>query len=374
MKRKVALIYMSNYFDWPMGGMLNYIKNMIPYLCNHEDWELDLWGSEIDGTLENEYVNHVKINTYTNVKTKNKKIPNFLVSFFNVIRNRKFFKNYDIIYSHTSATTIALKLCYPQKFVVHHQHGLSYKDNVGFVRILNIGYTLAQLLSNISFFVASEEELQKHKKALLFRKKHFYSIGSPIDYTEIKNTSVNRSDSTLRCIYTGRMDGWKNVDLLVDSFIKYHRCNSNSVLYMVGDGPEYEHIKSKITSSGAMDYIFLPGRLDHKKIVRLLKSSDIFLFPSKGEGVSLSILEALAAGLPVVGFDVIGVRNFVIHKETGILVAEQAPDPFVDGIKMAAVFYRELSDKCVKLAEQYDSQGITKQIVGIIDREYMLIS
>lgn len=39
---KVAFIYLSNYDDWPMGGMLNYAKNLIPHLRNYHNWNMDL--------------------------------------------------------------------------------------------------------------------------------------------------------------------------------------------------------------------------------------------------------------------------------------------------------------------------------------------
>lgn len=368
--KSVAIIYLSNYKDWPMGGMLTYVKNLLPEIIKEEEWEVDIWGGKIIGERDNNYeVSNNEVQIYTSIKLGRKIIPNFIRSFFGILKHRKQFEKYDIIYSHTAATTIATKLCYPKKFVVHHQHGLSYKKNHGYIRILNVGYTLAQLLANVSFFVASDEELSEHKSNSFFSRKHFYAIGSPIDYENIVACEEPREE-TLRFIYTGRMDAWKNVELLINSFVIYHKLNPNSRLIMVGDGPEYNNLLSKVKAKKIDTFIQLLGRKNHSEIIKELKKSDIFLFPSKGEGVSLSILEALAAGLPVVAFNVIGVRNLVIPGKTGVIVKQMREKDFVDGICKVVKEKDSLKDTCVEFSRSYDAKNISCKIIEIIKKEY----
>lgn len=368
--KSVALIYLSNYKDWPMGGMLTYVKNLLPWVIKERDWDVDIWGGRVLSDRDDKYVTHNNnVRIYTNIKNKRKIIPNFIRSFFGVLKHRKQFKKYDIIYSHTSATTIAAKLCYPKKFVVHHQHGLSYKKNHGYIRILNIGYTLAQLMANVSFFVASDEELSEHKSNFFFRRKHFYAIGSPIDYENIVACEETREE-TLRFIYTGRMDAWKNVEFLIDSFVSYHKLNPDSKLIMIGDGPEFNNLLSKVKAEKVDTFIQLVGRKNHFEIIKELKKSDIFLFPSKGEGVSLSILEALAAGLPVVAFDVIGVRNLVIPGKTGVIVKQMREKDFVDGIRKVVKEKDLLKDTCIEFSKSYNAKNISHKIIEIIKKEY----
>ena len=87
---KVALIYLSNYKDWPMGGMLNYINNIIPTLCDSEKMEVDIWG----GTRGKERAGNFYIgnrefilNRYTSFYTEHKILPNFVLSFFGALLN-----------------------------------------------------------------------------------------------------------------------------------------------------------------------------------------------------------------------------------------------------------------------------------------------
>lgn len=364
--KKMAFVYLSNYKDWPLGGMLNYAKNLLPYIIENYNWDVDIWGGEVI----NSKVFDSKIKIYTRIKTSKKIIPNFIRSFLGIICHRKDFRKYDIVYSHTSATTIAMKICYPNKFVVHHQHGLSYKEAKGFIKILNLGYTLAQILANVSFFVASEEEVMQHSKHRIFTNKHFYSIGSPINFEYIsnkKNRNINKNNK--RFIYTGRIDEWKNIEFLIRVFQKYHKEFQDSELYIIGDGPEFKKIKNIIINDNS-DFIHLTGRLGHDSIVEYLASGDVFLFPSKGEGVSLSVLEALSAGLPVVGFDVMGVRNLVVNEKTGVLVKEMNIEAFVVGMKKAYDMKESLKDNCKQFASNYSAIKIEEKISNIISKEY----
>lgn len=374
--KKVAFIYLSNYSEWPMGGMLTYVKNIIPFLSEQDDWKMDLWGGTVNHFKPEPFScngHNISINIYTNIKTQKKIVPNFVRSFFGVLFNRKQFKKYDIVYSHTSATTIAMKIIYPRKYVVHHQHGLSYKNNKEISRILNLGYTLAQLVANITFFVASETEVNEHKKNALFVKKRFYHMGSPINYKDIINVPSDKNHKQLNFIYTGRIDKWKNIDLLIDSFLLFsQKYQKPCKLTLIGDGPEFMRISQKINQIHAEQMIYLEGCKDFEDIVKELKKSDFFLFPSKGEGVSLSILEALAAGVPVIAFDVVGVRNLIKNNATGILVRQMTKEAFAEGICSAVHNTNLTSEKCIQSVQLYDAESISKQIFSTISDEYHL--
>ena len=89
-------------------------------------------------------------------------------------------------------------------------------------------------------------------------------------------------------------------------------------LLMVGDGPEHGRVKEFLAAAGVADLCWLPGA--RKDVADLLACLDVFVLPSRGEGISNTILEAMASGLPVVATRVGGNGELVVDGDTGTLV------------------------------------------------------
>ena len=94
-------------------------------------------------------------------------------------------------------------------------------------------------------------------------------------------------------------------------------------LAIIGDGPLMQQVKDILQKADAAQLAWLPGSLDN--VPQLLRSFDIFVLPSKSEGISNTILEAMASGLPVVATRVGGNPELVVEGETGELVPSQDP-------------------------------------------------
>ncbi len=96
--------------------------------------------------------------------------------------------------------------------------------------------------------------------------------------------------------HVGRFHESKNHMFLLEVFSKIHSRDDNTVLLLVGDGSLREDIENKIVELGIKDSVILLG--NRSDIAECLWCMDIFLFPSKWEGLGLSLIEAQAAGLP----------------------------------------------------------------------------
>ena len=88
---------------------------------------------------------------------------------------------------------------------------------------------------------------------------------------------------------------------------------------LIGDGPEREALHKRASELGLSDHVWLAG--DRTDIPELLQSMDIFLLPSLGEGLSNTVLEAMASGLPVIATNVGGNPELVVPEVTGLLVS-----------------------------------------------------
>jgi sugar transferase (PEP-CTERM/EpsH1 system associated) len=120
----------------------------------------------------------------------------------------------------------------------------------------------------------------------------------------------------------GRIVAVKDQISLINAFgILVNKATSESDklrLVIVGDGPLYQTLKERVSSLGLDSKVWLPG--DRKDIPDLLRTMDIFVLPSLGEGISNTVLEAMATGLPVVATRVGGNPELVDDSRTGALV------------------------------------------------------
>ena len=120
----------------------------------------------------------------------------------------------------------------------------------------------------------------------------------------------------------GRIQPIKDQRTLLSAFAKLLHAvphlRSYAILAIVGDGPLLSELRSYASSLGIADYVWFAGmRVDVQEILCLF---DVFVLPSLNEGISNTILEAMACGLPVIATDVGGNSELVKEGKTGSLV------------------------------------------------------
>jgi sugar transferase (PEP-CTERM/EpsH1 system associated) len=124
----------------------------------------------------------------------------------------------------------------------------------------------------------------------------------------------------------GRMSGEKDQMTLVRAFARAaaDHPRANLRLVLVGDGPARAELENAVAELGIGPQVWLAG--NRADVPDLLRALDIFVLPSLGEGISNTILEAMACGLPVLATRVGGNPELVVEGETGVLVAPAEPD------------------------------------------------
>jgi glycosyltransferase involved in cell wall biosynthesis len=118
--------------------------------------------------------------------------------------------------------------------------------------------------------------------------------------------------------YTGQLLGLKRLDLLLESFAHVLALHPTARLMIVGAGEERPALERLAETLGVAGSVVWAGFRDD--IPRLLSAFDVFVLPSSNEGLSLSLLEAMAAGKAVVVTDVGGAREVVSDQETALLI------------------------------------------------------
>ncbi len=120
----------------------------------------------------------------------------------------------------------------------------------------------------------------------------------------------------------GRMQPVKAQTLLVDAFVRALKqrpaLRSRLRLVLVGDGPLREECRLRLEAAGVADLAWLAG--ERSDVPDVMRGLDCFVLPSRVEGISNTILEAMASGLPVLATDVGGNRDLIVPGVTGVIV------------------------------------------------------
>ena len=147
--------------------------------------------------------------------------------------------------------------------------------------------------------------------------------------------------STPLIVFVGRVCAQKQPKVLAQTASRLAQVNADFVLVVAGDGPDFDWLKTYIRKNKLERQVRLVGTLSNTDIRDLLAAADIFFLPSEWEGIALSVYEALACGLPVVGADVGGQRELVTP-ECGVLIARGEED--AEAQQYATVLARLLAE------------------------------
>jgi 1,2-diacylglycerol 3-alpha-glucosyltransferase len=120
-------------------------------------------------------------------------------------------------------------------------------------------------------------------------------------------------------IYTGRLAPEKNLPFLLKAFSGVAQTIENLHLLLVGDGSERKDLQEQAAASPAAGNIHFIGKVDYAKLPGYLAMSDLFVTASVSEVHPLSVIEAMAAGLPALGIQSVGVSDIIQDNTTGLL-------------------------------------------------------
>lgn len=127
-------------------------------------------------------------------------------------------------------------------------------------------------------------------------------------------------DATLPIIlYAGRICDQKQPQVFVDTMRQLRRKTPHFLAVVAGDGPEFARLQDHISHAALRENVLVLGAVSNERIQELMTAADIFFLPSQWEGIALSIFEAMACGVAVVGADVGGQRELVTP-ECGVLI------------------------------------------------------
>jgi glycosyltransferase involved in cell wall biosynthesis len=373
---------------WPAveaGGVVSYLHKLNQELLK-QDVEVSVYANNI--TLENDRsielgqemdLDGVRVCYFDYLGPKNYLFSPSLRS-----RLLETMGRYDLVHIHSIwtyagyiASRIAADHNVPQLLTLYGKLNANVFKKNYLKKIFYLKYFVNKMLKAAKAvqFVSAEEYDQT--KRLMPHGLKVYHISNGIETARLSAAQVGidikkkhklPAQSKL-ILFLGRINWVKGLDLLLESFRRL--AAENPMAQLILAGPDNEGFGSKIrqlvAEAGLADKVIFAGMVSDEEKTALLLQSDLMVLSSLSDAMPVSVLEAMAAGLPVLVTDNIGISEELSRNSAGIVVKRNADDVYLG---MADALKNER--KCLELANnarklvrsQYDISRTGEQIMG----------
>jgi L-malate glycosyltransferase len=196
---------------------------------------------------------------------------------------------------------------------------------------------------NRSAFFTSDANVSRDK-AVAFgmdpQKTVIFPWGTDIEYFKPK-TSKDPIDKTFTLFCSRTWESIYGVDVLAKAFVRVARMDPDVNLILLGSGSQGQKIRQILMSGDVLDRVHFGGHVGQKDLPRWYHMADLYISPSHVDGSSVTLMEALASGLPCLVSDIAGNREWIQGGINGWLFRDGDADDLAEKI-FFAVKNREL--------------------------------
>jgi glycosyltransferase involved in cell wall biosynthesis len=172
-------------------------------------------------------------------------------------------------------------------------------------------------------------------------------------------------------LFLSRLDPKKGLDLLLAAFARVREEHPDATLVLAGDGdPTFiEMLKQDSERLGLQASILWAGFLQGDEKLAVLSDADVFVLPSYSENFGVAVVEAMAAGLPVIVSDQVGIHREISANRAGLVVrcSERELADALDRMIKEPALRTEAGCNGPKLAEHFSVKSVTRQLVDVYD-------
>jgi phosphatidylinositol alpha-mannosyltransferase len=173
-------------------------------------------------------------------------------------------------------------------------------------------------------------------------------------------------DGTLNILFLGRLEERKGFIYLLKAYHRLRKRHVDARLLVVGAGPKLREYKRYVGLRGIRDVEFL-GRVTDEQKVRYFASADIYCAPNTGqESFGIVLLEAMAAGVPIVASDIHGFKRVVERNVQGLLVEPRNPRALAAALYTLATdadLRHRMGDAGRERAPEYSWDRVTERVI-----------
>ena len=297
--------------------------------------------------------------------------------------------NLDIIHSQTEfgvgtfARIIAKQLDIP---LVHTYHTM-YEDYVHYITKGYFNGTSKKIVEYLTKFycdkTATELIVPTEKTYKLFKEKykfdrnvHIIPTGIEVERFYLSNCSIKkinqlRSDYNIKpsdfvILFVGRLGEEKSVDILIESQDYFRKINKQSKLLLVGDGPDMDKYKKMVKKLKLSDNVIFTGKVPWEEVPCYYQLANVFATASRTETQGLTVIEALAASLPVVVANDPSFLSIVVDDLNGYLFKNKRQyKKIIEKLMSEPEKLKKLSNQAKISSERYSSRYFAERVLDV---------
>ena len=268
---------------------------------------------------------------------------------------------HDVVHAHNVPSAVAMKLARADKKILTI-HGV-FSSQVAQLHGTLYSF-LARRLEAMAVRWADTVTLVSRQTLENYRARYpgrpFVYVPNAIDLRDLPSPSEARRLYDPQVVYVGRLSVEKGVDV----YVQAARLLPKIDFLVIGDGP----LRGSLERSSPPNVHFL-GYMERREALRVVAGSDVYVQPSRQEGLSTSLLEAMALRVPVVATRVGGNLEVIEHGVTGILVDPENPEELAQSIKKLLSdpgLAESLANKAFeRVREKYSWQRVVEQYLRV---------
>ena len=250
-------------------------------------------------------------------------------------------RTYDVVHVHqalkpaVAAAAACRLLAKPMLIKIGCGGGWSDLNVLGSARVgpFHIGRLYLSVMRNVPRFVALNTDIVEELRSKGFREEQILPIPNGIDLSRRPRARKGDPDQAVRLLFVGRLDHQKGLDLLLHA-VKRLPSSVAWRLDVVGSGSEERVLRRMTDELGISASVKFRGAVGN--VPELLLRTDLFILPSRAEGMSNALLEAMSAGVACIATAIGGNRDLIEDGRNGLLVRPENPTELAAAIRRLA--------------------------------------
>jgi len=329
---------LSGFFPPEIGGIEMHVYRLSKKLVQRGNKVTVIARYKIGKKPKNmiEYMDGIKIKwIYSSKNTKLNTITAWFKAFFMIINERV-----DVIHAHSIVpiTTVGgiakLILRKPLVVTIHESHFIKGMSNPFYRILAKLSLSLTDSIITVS--------KDRYERAKGLVNKEIQLIPNSVDVKEFKpyKSNILREEYNIPpnfkiILYVGRLAPVKGVIYLIRAIPEIAKINKDIRFILIGEGPEKEQLLKEIQKMEIGNYVIFTGFKPNDQMPNYYNSADLVVLPSLIEATSISGLEAMACGKPLVCSSVGGLTEIIKDGYNGFLCKSKDPKDLARAINKA---------------------------------------